>query len=79
MTGCVHLSGRGRWGAVDPIIGVLLTRSKGDLRPEGLGPQAGQSGLGGQGAAVARELSVILLRLWTDNSLLQPRANATTG
>jgi hypothetical protein len=44
-----------------------------------LGPQAGQSGLGGQGAAVARELSVILLRLWTDNSLLQPGANVTGG
>ena len=37
-----HLSGRGRRGAVDPI--------KGDLRPEGLGPPAGQAGLGCQSA-----------------------------
>jgi hypothetical protein len=28
---------------------------------------------------VARKLSVILLRLWTDNSVFQPRANGTAG
>jgi hypothetical protein len=28
---------------------------------------------------VARKLAVILLRLWTDNSVFQPRANAAAG
>ena len=42
VTAGAHLSGRGRRGAVDLIKAA---------RPEGLGPQAGQTGLGAQGAA----------------------------
>jgi transposase len=60
--------------------GVLLTRSKAtsDLTDWGL-RLAKRASAAKARVGVARELSVILLRLWTDNRVFQPRANVITG
>jgi transposase len=60
--------------------GVLLTRSKAtsDLKDWGL-RLAKRASAAKARVGVARKLSVILLRLWTDNSVFQPRANVTAG
>jgi transposase len=60
--------------------GVLLTRSKAtsDLKDWGL-RLAKRAPAAKARVGVARKLSVILLRLWTDNSVFQPRANVISG
>jgi hypothetical protein len=60
--------------------GVLLTRSKAtsDLKDWGL-RLAKRASAAKARVGVARKLSVILRRLWSDNSVFQPRANVITG
>jgi transposase len=59
---------------------VLLTRSKApsDLKDWGF-RIAKRASAAKARVGVARKIAVILLRLWTDNSVFQPRANAAAG